>query len=58
MAEARRLLAAALLDVAETHLELGQRFPATSRQTAVPRHRNTNDYPAHAICHQLGIQEP
>ncbi len=36
LTEARQLLAAALLDVAETHLELGQRLPTPNPQATDP----------------------
>lgn len=36
LTEARRLLAAALLDVAETHLELGQSLPTPNPQVTDP----------------------
>jgi predicted RNA binding protein YcfA (HicA-like mRNA interferase family) len=32
--------------------------PANGNQSAVPRHREINDYTARAICRQLEIAEP
>jgi predicted RNA binding protein YcfA (HicA-like mRNA interferase family) len=32
--------------------------PANSRTSAVPRHREINDYLARKICRDLGIPEP
>ena len=32
--------------------------PTSGRQSAVPRHREVDDYTARAICRQLGIPEP
>jgi len=32
--------------------------PASGRQSAVPRHREIDDYTARAICRQLNIPEP
>ena len=32
--------------------------PATGRQSAVPRHREVDDYTARAICRQPGVPEP
>lgn len=32
--------------------------PANDKQSAVPRHREIDDYTARAICRQLGIPEP
>jgi mRNA interferase HicA len=32
--------------------------PANGQQSAIPRHREIDDYTARAICRQLGIPEP
>ena len=32
--------------------------PSNRKQSAVPRHREVDDYTARAICRQLGIAEP
>jgi predicted RNA binding protein YcfA (HicA-like mRNA interferase family) len=34
------------------------RNPANNRISAVPRHREINDFLARKICRDLGIQEP
>ncbi len=32
--------------------------PANGHQSAIPRHREINDYTARVICRQLGVAEP
>jgi mRNA interferase HicA len=32
--------------------------PANGRQSAIPRHREVDDYTARAICRQLGVPPP
>ena len=32
--------------------------PANARQSAVPRHREIDEYTARAICRQLSVAEP
>ena len=32
--------------------------PATQRQSAIPRHREVDDYTARAICRQLDVPPP